>query len=364
MHARKREPRVTPLFTEPPASVCILRLSAIGDVCHVLPVVRTLQQAWPNTKFTWVIGKLEAKLLGSIPEIEFVVLDKSGSLAAFSNLRRQFRGRKFDLLMHMQLSIRASAAAAVIPARVKLGFDVPRARELQWLFTTHRIERARRQHVLDSLFGFAERVGIRERLLQWDIPLPEAARIYAQKVIPDGMPTMIISPCSSHRLRNWRAEYYAQVADFAATAYGMRIVLCGGRSELEKRMGEHIAAQMSQSCTNMIGKDTLPELLATLERATLLLSPDSGPAHMATAVGTPVLGLYAATNPQRSGPYLSRQLCVDKYDAAARALLGKPAAEIPWTTKIEREGVMDLITPDDVIKKLQSFMAQRRKRQA
>jgi len=268
------------------------------------------------------------------------------------------------LLLHMQLAIRASAVAMTIPARIKLGFDLPRAREMQWLFTTHRIERAERQHVLDSFFGFAERLGIRERLLRWDIPIPEAARIYAQNLVPDGTLTMVISPCSSHRLRNWRAEYYAQVADFAANAYGMRIVLCGGRSALEKRTGEHIVAQMRQPCINAIGKDTLLELLATLERATVLLSPDSGPAHMATAVGTPVMGLYAATNSLRSGPYLSRQLCIDKYDAAAHALLGKSASEIPWTTKIEREGVMDLITPDDVIKKLQSFMAQRGRRKS
>jgi len=173
---------------------------------------------------------------------------------------------------------------------------------------------------------------------------------------------LVISPCSSHKLRNWRAEYYAQVADYAVTAYGMRVVLCGGRSELEKRMGQSIVTQMRQPCVNMIGKDTLLELLATLERAALVLTPDSGPAHMATTVGTPVLGLYAPTNPQRTGPYLSRQLCVDKYDAAAHALMGKPATDIPWTTKIEREGVMDLITPDDVIKKMQSFMAQRSRR--
>jgi heptosyltransferase I len=352
------------IFPEPPKSVCILRLSAIGDTCHVLPVLRTMQQEWPNTKFTWVIGKLEAKLLGHIPEIEFIVFDKSSGLAGIREIKQRFKGRRFDLLMHMQLAFRASALAMAIPARVKLGFDLPRARELQWLFTTHRIDRAERQHVLDSFFGFAERLGIRERLLRWDIPIPEAARNYAQNLIPDGELTMVISPCSSHRLRNWRPEYYAQVADFAATAYGMRIVLCGGRSALEKRTGEHIVAHMRQPCTNAIGKDTLLELLATLERTTILLSPDSGPAHMATAVGTPVLGLYAATNPLRTGPYLSRQLCIDKYDAAARALLGKPASEIAWTTKIEREGVMDLITPDDVIKKLQSFMMQRGRRKS
>ncbi|HLS80137.1 MAG TPA: glycosyltransferase family 9 protein, partial [Steroidobacter sp.] len=113
---------------------------------------------------------------------------------------------------------------------------------------------------------------------------------------------------------------------------------------------------MKQPCVNTIGEDTLLEFLATLQRATVLLSPDSGPAHMATTVGTPVIGLYAATNPARSGPYLSRQWCVDKYEAAAQRLLGQPASRLPWTTKIEKPGVMDLITPDDVIKKLNVLM--------
>jgi heptosyltransferase I len=167
---------------------------------------------------------------------------------------------------------------------------------------------------------------------------------------------MIISPCSSHRLRNWRPEYYAQVADYAIGSLGLKVALCGGRSALERRMGEAIVSRMKHPVKNTIGQDTLLQLLATLERATLLVTPDSGPAHMATTVGTPVVGLYAATNPARSGPYLSRQWCVDKYDTAARRLLGKPAAELPWTTKIERPGVMDLITPDDVIKKLHSVL--------
>jgi heptosyltransferase I len=120
---------------------------------------------------------------------------------------------------------------------------------------------------------------------------------------------------------------------------------------------------MTERCENTIGQDTLLEFLATLERAIAVVTPDSGPAHMGTAVGIPVIGLYAATNPQRSGPYLSRQWCVDKYDLAARRLLGKSAVDLPWTTTIERPGVMDLITPDDVIKKLHSvLLALARKR--
>jgi heptosyltransferase I len=340
----------------PPHSVCLLRLSAIGDTFHVIPVLRTLQHAWPQTRFTWVIGRVEAKIMTQIPEVEFIVLDKQNLGAAYRTLRNAMRGRHFDALLHMQLALRASVLSTLIPARMRLGFDFRRAREAQWLFTNQRIVPASRQHVLDSLFGFAEAFRVYEKVLRWDIPLPQAARDYARRLIPEGTPTMIISPCSSHARRNWRAEYYAHVADYAVATLGLRVVLCGGRSEIERRMGEEICAHMRERCENNIGKDTLLELLATLEQATLLLAPDSGPAHMATAVGLPCVGLYAATNPARSGPYLSRQWCVDKYDAAARRLLGKPAAELPWTTKIERPGVMDLITPEEVIRKLHSVL--------
>jgi heptosyltransferase I len=340
----------------PPHTVCLLRLSAIGDTFHVLPVLRTLQRAWPHARFTWVIGRVEAKIMTQIPEVEFVVLNKQDLGDSYRTLRTAMRGRRFDALLHMQLALRASVLSTLIPARLRLGFDFERARELQWLFTSHRVARAPRQHVLDSLFGFAEAFSVYEKVLRWDIPLPQAARDYARRLIPEGTPTMIISPCSSHAGRNWRAEYYAQVADYASATLGLRVVLCGGRSEIERHMGEEICARMRERCENNIGKDTLVELLATLEQATLLLAPDSGPAHMATAVGLPCVGLYAATNPARSGPYLSRQWCVDKYDAAARRLLGKPATELPWTTKIERPGVMDLITPEDVIKKLHGVL--------
>ena len=350
------------LFESPPARVCILRLSAIGDVCHTLAVVRTLQQAWPRTQFTWVIGQLEAKLLGHIPEIEFIVVSKRGMRNAYRTVQTSMRGRKFDLLLHMQLALRASLLSTAIPARVKLGFDRPRARELQWSFTNARIATAQRQHVLDSLFGFAERLGVYDKRLCWDIPLPDSARDYAERLIPPHTSAMVISPCSSHPLRNWRAEYYAEVADYAAENLGLSVILCGGRSELEQRMGRDIQARMQRPCINAIGKDTLVELLATLARAKVLLSPDSGPVHMATAVGTPVVGLYAPTNPARSGPYLSRQWCVDKYDVAAQRLLRKSAAEIPWTTKIERPGVMDLITPEDVNRKLHAVVVALAKR--
>jgi heptosyltransferase I len=345
-------------FVTPPEKVCILRLSAIGDTCHVVPLLRTMQAAWPQTRFSWVIGKLEAKLMSLIPDVELITVDKGAGLAAYKRLRTDMQRRgAFDLLLHLQLSIRASAAAALIPAPVKLGFDKPRARELQWLFTNARIAERSREHVLDSFLGFADTLGLARKPLRWDIPLPPAALIYARALIPDSQPTLVISACSSHRARNWLPARYAAVADHAAEKHGMRVILCGGPSSDERAMAQTIAEHARVPLVDQVGKDTLPELLALLDRATVLVSPDSGPAHMATMVGTPVIGLYAATNPARSGPYLSRRWCVNAYDEAARKLVGKPAAELPWTRKIEVPGAMELISIAAVTARLDELLA-------
>jgi heptosyltransferase I len=347
---------LTSFQSSPPAAVCLLRLSAIGDACHTLAVLRTLQAAWPAARFTWIIGALEHKLMRLVPDVEFISYRKQGGLAELRRLRRELAPRRFDLLLHMQLAFRASLISTMVRAPVKVGFDAPRARELQWLFTTHRIHASGDQHVQDALFGFAEAVGVHERVLRWDVPLAADAQAYATRLISDRRPTLLISACSSHALRNWRPDYYAAVAAHASRAHGMRVILCGGPAPVERRMADAILAAASTPLQDQVGKDTLPELLALIARADALLTPDSGPAHMATMVGTPVIGLYAPTNPARSGPYLSRGHCVDRYAEAARIFRGKEPGELAWATKIEQPGVMDLIRPADAIAKLDGLM--------
>jgi heptosyltransferase I len=347
-------------FNPPLRHVCLLRLSAIGDTCHALAALRAFQSAWPQTQFTWIIGKLEAKLMTAIlPEIEFITFDKSSTLTELWRLRRALKGRRFDLLLDMQLSLRASLVSGLVSAPIKLGFDRLRARELQWWFTNARIAPARSEHVLDSFMGFVRACGIEPAAPRWDVTLPAEALDYARGLITDDRPTLIISPCSSHVARNWSAERYAAVADYAINAYHMRVLLVGGRTAIEAEVGLRIAAAAHSALVNQIGKDTLPELLALLSKSTVLLSPDSGPAHMATIVGLPVIGLYAATNPARAGPYYSREWCVDKYGEAAQKYRGKPAAQLAWTAKIEHNGVMDLVGVSDVTAKLDALMASR-----
>jgi heptosyltransferase I len=341
----------------PPRSLCILRLSAIGDTCHVVPIVRTLQQAWPAARITWVIGRIEARLMSLLPGVEFIIVDKRAGWRALRDLRRALRGRRFDVLLHMQLALRASLLSLAIPARLRLGFDRARARELQWLFTNARIAPRTDEHVLDSFFGFAEALGATPRCLQWNLPLPPAALEYAARLVPDRRPTLIVSPCSSHPLRNWSAERYAAVIRHAVQRHGMRVILCGAPADYERAFAARIVELAGVPLLNQVGEDTLPQLLALLTRATVLLAPDSGPVHIATMAGIPVIGLYAATRLQRSGPYLSRQWCVDAYGAAAQKFRGRDARELPWAAKIEQPGVMDLIGVGEVTLRLDALLA-------
>ncbi len=346
--------------TMSPARVCILRLSAVGDVCHTLPVVRTLQAAWPGTRLTWIIGRLEAGLVGDIPGIEFIIFDKAKGLRAYRELRRTLRGRRFDLLLHMQMSLRASLASVfAVRAPVKLGFDRVRAHDYQWLFTNRRIPYQPHQHVMDSLFGFAEACGVTARVLRWDIPIPAEAAAFAREHIPDTVPALVISPCANARFRNfrnWRTERYAAVADYAIQTLGMRVLLTGGPSAGEREYAARIEAGMHHKPDNLIGKTSLKQLLALLQRAAVLISPDSGPAHMATAVGTPVIGLYASTNPERAAPYLSRRWCVTRYAEALQKFSGRDTDTVRWGTRVRDPSAMDLIQVEDVITQLTGLM--------
>ena len=336
--------------------ICLLRLSAVGDICHTLPIVRTIQEYLPKTRLTWVIGKTEYSLVQDIPGIEFIVFDKSLGLAAYKQVMNQLRGKNIDILLHMQMSLRASMLSLLIKAPVKIGFDRQRAKDMQWLFTNRKITYKPAQHVIDSFFGFAEAIGIQEHLYKWDIPLPAEAKDFANQYIQADRPLLVISPCSSMAYRNWNIPGYARVANYAVEKYHMQVIITGGPSEIEKHYGEEILQQVNVPVTNLVGKTNLKQLLAILSRAKAVLAPDAGPAHMATAVNTPVIGLYATTNPDRARPYLSAEYTVNHYPEAVMDKHGKTVDEVPWGTRVRDEGTMDRITVDDVTCMLDKIM--------
>ena len=336
-----------------------MRLSAIGDVTHVVPVIHAIRSHLPEAKITWIIGKLEARLLAGLPGVEFIVFDKKGGFDAIRELRRTLKGRHFDVLLHMQVAARANLLSTLVKSPIRVGWDRPRWRDRHQWFINRSVESRPLQHQVDAFLEFAKALDIPVTPPQWNLPVSDEDIRWAKQVLGEGPPILMISPCSSHILRNWQASRYAEVADRAISKHGMRVVLTGGPSELEITTGQNIEQSMQNEPQNLIGKDTIRQSVALLKQATLVLSPDSGPAHIASAVGTPVIGLYAATPSKRSGPYNSLDLCVDKYTEAARKFRQKEPQELRWGQRIEFPGVMDLIETPEVIEKLDGFMRKR-----
>ncbi len=350
-----------PSFDVPPAELCLIRLSAIGDTCHTVPVVRAIQKAWPETRLTWIVGKTEYGLLEGLDGVNFIVFDKSRGQRAYFDLRRELSGRRFELLLHMHASMRANLVSLLVSANTSLGFDRARGRDYQWLFCRNRLTATPHQHVMDGLFEFATALGIQRDELRWDIPLAAADREFAESQIDASSPSLVISPCSGQRFRNfrnWRMDRYAAIADYAAERYGAKILLTGGPTDLERDYGRGIVELASTEVVNLIGRTTLKQLLALLKRCTVVLCPDSGPAHMATAVGSPVVGLYATSNRHRTGPYNSQALVVDRYPEAVRQELGGSVEEIRWGRRVRNPDAMSLITVADVKMKLRAAFEQ------
>jgi heptosyltransferase I len=345
---------------QPPARLCIVRLSAIGDTCHTVPVVRAIQDAWPDTEITWIIGRVEHSLMEGLERIRFAVLDKALGWRGYRELKKQIPDRRFPLLLHMHASQRANLASLCVRAPLRLGFDRARGRDGQYLFCNEHLPARTERHVMDGLLEFAEAIGVPPGPPRWDIPVSDDDREFAERAIDSASPALIISPCTGQRFRNfrnWRAERYAAVADHAHAKFGAQVLLTGGHTSLEQRYGTEISRLVSCPVNNLIGRSTLKQLLGLIERASVVLCPDSGPAHMATAVGTPVVGLYASSNRFRTGPWASQDLVVDKYPEAVRDEFGCDVSEIRWGRRVRAPDVMDRIAIDDVVEKLDKAFA-------
>ncbi len=336
----------------PPKSLCILRLSALGDVVNVVPLVRTLQAHWPECQISWIIGRAGGALLDGLHGVEFIEFDKHRGLSAYRDLSRRLRGRRFDALLHMQAALRASGVSLLVKAPLRIGYDPARAKDGQRLFSNCSIAAIPKQHVLDGFFEFLRALGLPERELRWDLPIPPAAEAEMNRRWPADRKVVVVHPCSSQRWRNWRdwpEERYAAVIDHVVSRHGAQVVISGGNQPHEIDAAARIGQLAEQPTLNLSGQTNAKTLLALLNRADALIAPDTGPAHIANACHTPVIGLYASSNPMRTGPYSSQGWVVNRYPKAMRHWTGRTVEEVAWGKRVRHPEAMRLIEAQAVI---------------
>jgi len=338
--------------------IAVVRFSALGDVVMMAAAVRALQCSLPHAAITWITGPLAYSLLEGMEGVEFQVAEKPHSLADYRAFYRTFRHRPFDVVLAAQANLRINLLYPALHAPIRIGFDRTRAREGQWLFCNRRIP-FRDTHLADSFLSFVETLTGKPASAIWNLPLDESDLQWAReqlRTLP--RPRVAIHPHASKAERNWLPERYAEAVSQVISRWHAGILLTGGNAAAEQVLCERLAQDAPDHTLNLCGKTTPKQLAALLSLADVLIAPDTGAVHIARAMDTPVIGLYAVASPKLTGPYQRQEYCVDRYPQAVRKFLGRDPEHLPWNTRVHHPEAMSLIAVEDVMQQLGRILGQ------
>ena len=335
-------PRPLPLPTDI-SRLLVVKTSSIGDVIHALPVVSAIKETAPRLTLGWVVRRRCADVLRGNPNIDhlYVMPDKP-SLGNLRALRSELKAGRYDVALDMQGLFLSGLVTRLSGAPVRVGWD--RNREANILFLTHPIVpgRAQDRHEVDLLYGFAEALGVHTPHLEFT-PQPYLAAEGMEQADKwlSGLPRpwIALNVGASRAYKRWPADRWATVASVLA-ASGQAIVFVGDQHDAE--VVAQIAPALTGGYVDLAGRTTLRELASVLAACDLLVTADTGPMHIAVAVGTPVIALFGATDPARHGPYGVNNIVLHD-PAPSMMVLGKRPSDEAGAVCMAR------ITPGNVL---------------
>jgi heptosyltransferase I len=338
--------------------IAIVRFSALGDIVMAAAAVRALQYCLPDAEITWITSPLAYSLLSGMDGVKFEVAEKPRTLKDYRAFYRAFRSRRFDVVLAMQANLRINLLYPALHAPVKIGFDRIRAREGQGLFCNRRIP-FQDTHLVGSFLSFVETLTGKSATAIWGLPLDESDLRWAREQLHTlPKPWLALHPHASKTERNWLPERYAEVVEQAVARWQCGILLTGGNSPAEQVLCGRLAQHAPGHTLNLNGKTTPKQLAALLSEVDVLLAPDTGAVHIARAMDTPVVGLYAVASPKLTGPYQRLEYCVDRYPQAVQKFLGKAPDQLAWNTRVHHPDAMSLITVGEVMQQLEKVLGQ------
>lgn len=337
-------------------SICIVRLSALGDVLMLVPLVRTLQANCPGVSITWVISRPAYDLVEGLDGVEFILIQKPNNIIDYWRFKQQMNLHTFDVLLAAQASFRANLLYPLIKAKRKIGYDKIRAKDGHGWFINEQIQ-AGKDHTLDGFLRFSDALGCNEKHIKWDLPIRDTHHKWAKAHLPANPqgPVLLINPAASKPERSWLVERYVAVIRYAQSKWNAHVILIGGPGAYDKTLANAIMQHVNVE--SLVGLTKPKQLLAVIKHADLVICPDTGPSHMSAAVATPVIALHAVTSASVSGPYTFRYLAVDEYPTAIKTVLKKTEKTNQWGTHAHGEDTMRLISVESVIQRIDSVFS-------
>ncbi len=295
--------------------VLITRLSAVGDCIHTMPLVHALRRKYPAAFIAWVTQPGPATLLEEYPGLNQVIVvrrDWWKSLSSIQNIRRQLRSLKFDVAIDPQGLTKSSALGWLSDANQRIGFTGPQGRELSVWLNTELVEPTV-EHVVDRYLQLlSPLLGSDTIEARFELPIKshETVERFLQQA-RFGSHFAILNPGAGWDSKIWPANRFGQLAKYLGNQHQMPsvVVWAGDR---ERRWAELIVAE-SGGHAWLAPSTTLPELATLMHRADFCVAADTGPLHLAAAVGTRCIGLYGTTRPAISGPYGNGHLTVQAF---------------------------------------------------
>lgn len=332
--------------------LCIVLLTGLGDVVHGLPIACALRRRRPDLRIMWIAEPMPAAILAAHPAIDrVVVFHKKRGWRGVLDLRAELRADPADMALDLNVYFKAVFPTVLSGARHRVGFGRDRARDATWLFHNHHLPVRPRRHTMDMFLEFLDVLGVPADPVEWRLVLTESERAEQQRFFAqlDGRPVALIAPTSANPKKDWLSRRWAALADALDREFHMRVVLIGGPGERETAVAREIIAHAERPPIFALG-DGVRRLVWLIDGARLLIAPDTGPVHIARALGVPVIGLYGHTNPWRVGPWRAfSDLWVDTYNPAG---VTDAAAADP------RHGRMEMITVEHVLERVRHAAAR------
>jgi len=345
------------------ARILIVKPSAFGDIVHSLPVLEALRRNYPEAHIAWVVARANADLLTGHPDLDEVILferERWGGLTGFARKGREMRGfvrtlrrGRFDLVVDLQGLFRSGLLSYLTGAKRRVGFAD--ARELGWLFYNVRVPRRKGEapvHAVDRYLDAARTLGLvlSERPV-FHVAVGDEAREFARKALAaeglGGRPLVVVLPSSRWQTKRWPADCFAALGDRVAHELGAAVLFLG--SGADGPLVERIRGMMTERSASLAGSTTVKQSAAILEKASAVVANDTGPMHLAVALGRAVVSLYGPTSPERTGPY----------GGGARVFSSKRECAPCFRELCEDAECMRDITVDDVYEAVRGFLEKR-----
>jgi heptosyltransferase I len=331
-------------FASPPQRILIIKPSAIGDIVHALPVLSLLRRRWPEAHVSWVVTTACAGLLDSHPLLDEVIpferrrfgkgWRKPSAAAVLFNFTRSLREKQFDLVIDLQGLFRSGWLAAKTRAPVRVGPS--EAREFGWMFYTHRVPTGFPEgQAVERYLNIAEALGLGRGPVEFVFPTNDADRRSIDGLIAPGVRYAVFLPGANWVTKRWPPEKFAACVEPLRERYGLQSVVAGGG-------GDSVIAAKIPGAIDVTGKTNLRQLVALLERADLVIANDTGPMHIAAALGRPLVTMYGPTSPFRTGPF-GRLDSVVQLDIHCSPCYGRRCSHISCLHKLEADPILEAV---------------------